>query len=973
MKSLFLFKNLRAITQGSQGKQRKKSKRVAGVVSAIALGFGSQLSLPQVALTQTVTPGVVVGTPSSQIINEGCLAANDTNPNPGDTITIATNLSNNTTRSQAFRVVFRATALRGGTTRSLSEDLFFGGPTYMNRNSSIGGVNWDDSYGQVTNTPTIATGGKYTVKANFGINTQQMVNALGLASGQSAAVTFQVEVFNSDFSAYYGTASVTQNVTHRSSSDCGGNRAVNTNTTAILLTANKTAYTTSDTITIENATIGANDTTTTPSTSTGSQLPSWGDTLNDIVDIIRLEVPPTGDPDTDYLNNSGNIAATLSTWTRNDSLDSGFKLDEDTVANYYYSKIVGSSLTANTNYASFSASTLTNNKYYLVRMRSRLGTNGVNSTAGSASHPILRPQYTYFAVGDPAPIGAPQADVVTTKTGPTTAVAGSTVTYNITTINNGPSAAANVIVSDNIGTGLTNVVASNGGTYNSTTGIVTFPAVASLANGATQTNTVSFTAPASGSVTDIVSSTSSTSDPTPANNDGTATTAKVTTAITASADVVTTKTGPTTAAAGSTVSYNITTRNNGPSDATNVVVRDNIGTGLIGVVASNGGTYNLTTGIVTFPTITTLANGATQNYTVSFIAPLSGSVTDIVSSTSSTSDPTPTNNDGTAPAAKVTTAIGPSADLSIIKTDGQTSTNPGTSITYTITVTNNGPSTVTSITVNDTLPASIQNPTFTASTGIYNSSTGAWTGLNLAAGQSITLTVKGTVSSSATGTITNTATVTAPTGVTDPATSNNTATDTTTVNSVSKLILVKRITAINGNTTNGIVDLTRVVDDPNTQDDNNSNWPANYLKGAINGGKVKPGDDVEYTIYFLSSGNTAVKNVSVCDLVPTYTTYVADAFASGSGMSQAIGSTTTNLTNANDITDGGQFIPSGTQAPGSCNKAAFLGTTPPPPLPAAQNLTGAVVVDVVKNSTTLPDSAPGSAAYGFIRFRVKVK
>jgi uncharacterized repeat protein (TIGR01451 family) len=127
----------------------------------------------------------------------------------------------------------------------------------------------------------------------------------------------------------------------------------------------------------------------------------------------------------------------------------------------------------------------------------------------------------------------PGADLVTSKTGPTTAVAGSTVTYNLSTVNNGPSAASNVVVTDNIGTGLTGVVPSNSGTYNTTTGIVTFPTIASLANGATQTYTVSVTAPASGSITDIVASTSSTGDPNLANNNGSTPAAQVVTTITA--------------------------------------------------------------------------------------------------------------------------------------------------------------------------------------------------------------------------------------------------------------------------------------------------------------------------------------------------------------------------------------------------------------------------------------------------------
>ncbi|TAD92719.1 MAG: DUF11 domain-containing protein, partial [Oscillatoriales cyanobacterium] len=107
-----------------------------------------------------------------------------------------------------------------------------------------------------------------------------------------------------------------------------------------------------------------------------------------------------------------------------------------------------------------------------------------------------------------------------------------------------------------------------------------------------------------------------------------------------------------------TVSYTITTQNNGPSTADNVTITDSIIPGLTGVVVSDSGTYNSTTGIVTFPLVT-LTNQASTTRTISFIAPASGSVSNIASSKSSTPDPTPGNNDGTAPGAKVTTALTP--------------------------------------------------------------------------------------------------------------------------------------------------------------------------------------------------------------------------------------------------------------------------------------------------------------------------
>ncbi|MEG4486953.1 DUF11 domain-containing protein, partial [Microcoleus sp. D2_18a_B4] len=230
----------------------------------------------------------------------------------------------------------------------------------------------------------------------------------------------------------------------------------------------------------------------------------------------------------------------------------------------------------------------------------------------------------------------PSADLVTTKTGTTAAAPGQTVTYTISTVNNGPNTAENVTITDTIVRGLTGV---NGGVYDENTGIVSFAPVPSLASGVTVTNTVSFIAPASGSVTNTARSTSPTADPTPGNNEAT-----FTTTLTPSADLVTSKTGTTAAAPGQTVTYTISTVNNGPSTAENVTITDTILRGLTGV---NGGVYDENTGIVSFAPVPSLASGVTVTNTVSFIAPASGSVTNTARSTSPTADPTPGNNEAT--------------------------------------------------------------------------------------------------------------------------------------------------------------------------------------------------------------------------------------------------------------------------------------------------------------------------------------
>jgi uncharacterized repeat protein (TIGR01451 family) len=124
-------------------------------------------------------------------------------------------------------------------------------------------------------------------------------------------------------------------------------------------------------------------------------------------------------------------------------------------------------------------------------------------------------------------------------------------------------------------------------------------------------------------------------------------------------------------------------------------------------------------------------------------------------------------------------------DLSITKTDGKTSAVPGTSDTYTIVVSNSGPSTATGATVADTIPATLTGVTWTATqSGGATGFTAIGSGnsisdtVTMPSGSSITYTVTGTISPTATGSLVNMATVTAPASFTDTNPNNNSATDT---------------------------------------------------------------------------------------------------------------------------------------------------------------------------------------------------
>ena len=120
-------------------------------------------------------------------------------------------------------------------------------------------------------------------------------------------------------------------------------------------------------------------------------------------------------------------------------------------------------------------------------------------------------------------------------------------------------------------------------------------------------------------------------------------------------------------------------------------------------------------------------------------------------------------------ASRTTGLLSVDPDLAITKTDGQTSTAPGASLTYTVVVTNNGPEAVTGARVTDPVPASLVGVTWTctASPGSRCPDPASGTGeidvlVDLLAGGTATFTVSGVVDPDATGTLVNQATVTGP-------------------------------------------------------------------------------------------------------------------------------------------------------------------------------------------------------------------
>lgn len=183
------------------------------------------------------------------------------------------------------------------------------------------------------------------------------------------------------------------------------------------------------------------------------------------------------------------------------------------------------------------------------------------------------------------------------------------------------------------------------------------------------------------------------------------------------ADVTVTKTAsPTTVAAGQNLTYVVTARNNGPSQAANVTIDDVLPLNVFFVSAlpSAGScsvkpTANTVTAVgnrnVTC-NLGTIANGAQRTVTI-VVRPttstrgttLTNNV-DVSTTTVETTPPGATNNS----ASVDVTVSNPSLDLLVNKTDSVDPVAVGSSTVYTITITNSGPSDAENVVVTDTMP-----------------------------------------------------------------------------------------------------------------------------------------------------------------------------------------------------------------------------------------------------------------------------
>jgi uncharacterized repeat protein (TIGR01451 family) len=312
--------------------------------------------------------------------------------------------------------------------------------------------------------------------------------------------------------------------------------------------------------------------------------------------------------------------------------------------------------------------------------------------------------------------------------------------FTVTVTNNGPDTVTNINITDRINGWIPDHATVSTGTYNPVTGVWNIP---SLAPGANATWTFSAIVPsyvAGTNVTNHVTESQTESPFTVSVPDATIYVKK--------ANVVLSQTVNSPVNVGGLVTYIVTALNNGPDNATNIVISDVLPAVLAGfTVTPSVGTYN--SGVWTIPS---LANGTSA--TLSIV----GNATAAMAGFNTTNTATQTGQTEffdlyTSANATVYTKL---ADTKLSQTV-TTPVNVGGIVTYVVTITNTGPDTATNFIIQDNIPAGLANYTVTPSTGTYIN--GNWTIFSLANGESATLTITGKATAAMAGkNTTNTAT-----------------------------------------------------------------------------------------------------------------------------------------------------------------------------------------------------------------------
>lgn len=321
------------------------------------------------------------------------------------------------------------------------------------------------------------------------------------------------------------------------------------------------------------------------------------------------------------------------------------------------------------------------------------------------------------------------------------------------------------------------------------------------------------------------------------------------------------------------VTYTLTLSNTGNEDASNAIISDTVPTGSVFVSASTPGSYDSTTGAVSWNvgTVEAPEGSATVTFTVSLPAdPATGQVTADLT-LSNTAHYSYSNAPGGGPAGPgVNSGSGDSNTVtentlgqSLSKTNNPTfatPVQPGDTITYTLTYANTGTAAIQNVVVSDTLPV-YTNFSSADTGGTYSAvdNTVTWNVGTVNAGQNVTLQYSVVLTAPlASGTL-------IPNVATASAGSNGGAGGTGGSGAASGIV-PPVISNVVTNTVNSspVFDIVK------------SNSPQT---------PVKAGDVIHYELVVINNGNANATSVVVNDQIPAGTTFIAGSATGGTSFS----------------------------------------------------------------------------------------
>ncbi|MCA2620022.1 MAG: DUF11 domain-containing protein, partial [Microcystis sp. M040S2] len=193
---------------------------------------------------------------------------------------------------------------------------------------------------------------------------------------------------------------------------------------------------------------------------------------------------------------------------------------------------------------------------------------------------------------------------------------------------------------------------------------------------------------------------------------------------------------------GQQYTYTLTVTNNGPSTANNVILRENLPSG-VNVTSNNS--VSVSNGVVT-ANLGTLNSGKSVTVNLTLSTFISGELLSTANVTGDEFDYNLSNN-SLVSTKTVNSITSPDADLELTQTVNNSNPRIGDQVTFTLTLTNKGPGTATVIKVKDILPGALSYVSAVADLGSYDSNTGIWTVGNMPPNQSVKLGITATVNS----------------------------------------------------------------------------------------------------------------------------------------------------------------------------------------------------------------------------------